>query len=788
MEDSEILETQIVDLTQQKKNLEKKLAEETQKLTQSNADKQNLNNQVSTLNCQLSQEKNKVSNLTTQLETDKKNLNQQLTTEKDKNTNLTKQLDDLRKELTDQTNNLKSELAQQKEKTKVSEDQNKTLTEQITNANNLLALEKDNQVKLKNGFEDEKKSLNQTVQKTQKELEVLKSENKTMKNSIEELNKQLSEMKQNLQEKIEGLDLANKKLSEQEQEILNLKLQKEKIIKSIKKKKQIYFNLEQKFNDGQSQNKKLQSTLDDSLRQQNQFKQEIIQFQERIQALTEENKRFQNQLQVVSKEPQSIQQFQTTSYDQQLNLTDLFKKKPQIKDFFNFQYEESEQNVTVSLLSYSKGSSYILSQILEKNITKQKNNDNSIFIHNHKVNELQSSLFLNTKKMGQPITCYKKNEHNNQSLKMKHQYFDQQEIQNQQMIQSFLIDLVSNISDVQILVVNEVTEQEQNLIMKLKSDFLQNKYAKNDKQLIIIHLLTQYDEEQIEEYSQNIQGFFKLTEKYHQNNKYFKDQDYKNISHFVIGNEYLQEKEKYFTFPIYKIKQMIFEEMFIDGYSIYDRIQEFLNKYYSFYVQIDNQDDIKRQYLEQQPLLKNDRNQIMMSSNQNDQDNICENNQIKELFIRKDNNLILNEELYDFLEVKNYNYKLQQKTITEVNYRLEVSNDQQQLLVIIEIPAKVEQAKIELCVNTNKLLIFAQKLIPNSNKFQKIIYQLQNHIFQYYEIFKEQPFQNKDGAYIVCLKRIEKYSQQKLAQLCKNFEYQFQLNQFDFNSSQQIKD
>ncbi|EAR88097.2 hypothetical protein TTHERM_00013630 (macronuclear) [Tetrahymena thermophila SB210] len=807
-------EDQIKTLNEQIININNLLVLEKEKASnmkkQSEDQKKTLTEQISKTNELLKLEKEKVSNLIKQSEDQKKTLTEQITKadnllilEKEKVSNLTKQSEDQKKTFTDQISKANELLMLEKVKvsnlTKQSEDQIIALNEQITQVNKLLVLEQEKVVNMTKEFKDKKTNLKQTLQTTQQELEVVKSEKNTileknkkteeqqvhlinqLKHLNEELKKQLQEMTQNLKEKNEKLNLADKQLLNYNEEILFLKQKQTKIINALKKKQQSYQHLQQNYNDEQSQNKQLQSTLDDFLRKQNEFKQEIIELQEQIQGITEQKQLLQNQLQVVSGERQSIQQFQITSYDQQINLTHLFMDKPKIQDFFSFQYEESMQDITVSLLSYQKGSSYILSQILEKNITKKKNNDNNLFIHNHKVNEYLSSRFLNTKKMGLPITCYKKNENNNSQQLTKNKYFDEQEKKNQQMIQNFLIDLVSNISDVQILVVNEVTEQEQNLIARLKSDFLQNKYVKDDKQLIVIHLLTEYNEEQLEEYSQKIQGFFKLTEKQQQNYKYFKDQDYKSISHFIIGNEYLQEKEKYFTFPINKIKSIIFEEMIIDGYSIYDRIQEFLNKYYTFYVQISHKQNFtKSKQQGQQCSQQNDINQKIFNSKYNDQHNICERDQMK-LFIQSENDLILNDELYDFLEVKNYNYKLQKKTITEVNYNLNLSNDEQQLQVKIEIPAKVQQVEIELSVNTNKLLIFAQKSIPNSSKCQQIMYQLQNHIFEYYELFKEKHFENKDGVYIITLKRLEKYKQSKLAQLCRNIESFYQLNQFDFN-------
>ncbi|EAR88098.2 hypothetical protein TTHERM_00013640 (macronuclear) [Tetrahymena thermophila SB210] len=807
-EQKALLNKQIDSLNAEKVDLQKKLTEDNQKFT---TEKTNLNNQINSLNNQLTQEKNKVKDLTTQLESEKKNL----TTEKGKVESLTKKSQEEKKTLTNQITNLNTELEQQKEKVnhleKQTEDQKKTLNNQIDNLNNQLLSEKERIANFTKEFLDEKKILIIV----QKELEVAKSEKNTLieknkqiqknqQDQYDNLNAELEKVNQEFNDLQTQLEDTKKTLSEIEKENSKLKSQNDNSIEQVELKSSEYKQLEQKCHDTQSQNDKLQQALDRISRECQELNQQVIQQQERIKLITEEKERFQNQLQVVSRGPQSIKEFQTVSYNQQINLSDLFMDKPKIKDFFNYQYEEGMQKKTVSLLSYSKGSSQILSQILKKNITKQKNNENDLFIYNHEVNKKQSSLFLNTKKMGQPITCYKRSE-NNQSL-----HFDEKEIQNRLMIQNFLIDLISNISDIQILIVNEVTEQEQNLIMKLKQDFLLSKQINDQKQLIIIHLLTKYDEKQIEQYSEKIQGFFKLTEIYQENNQYFKDQECKNVSHFIVGNEHLQEKEKYFDFPINKIRRIIFEEVFIDGYSLYDRIQEFLNQYYTFYVRISQKEtDTQRQMIgqgqEEQFLKQKDQDKSYeFSSNQDIQSNqqiqgnqeiqkhqeiqsnqeiqnnleiIPDSDQIIKLFIQNENDLILDEELYKFQEVKNYNYKLQKKAISEVNYDLIPSKDELLLTVIIEIPAKVEQVKIELTLNTNKLLIFAQKQIPNSNKFQQITYQLQNHIFQFYKICKKQRFENKDGVYFINLKRMTKYNKKKLVNLCKDFETQYQLKQ-----------
>ncbi|KAL4476386.1 hypothetical protein ABPG74_010119 [Tetrahymena malaccensis] len=501
--------------------------------------------------------------------------------------------------------------------------------------------------------------------------------------------------------------------------------------------------------------------------------------QDRIQQLTNENERIKNQLQIVSRESKSIQAYEATTYNQSINLTNIFKKDPKIQDFFQFKCERSTFNKIISLLSYTKGSSYVLSHILKKNITNQKKDGNDIFIYNYQRNKQQNYQFINTKKMGQPIGCQKQIQ-NNKNLEYKYLY--ETEMLTQTMINNFLIDLVSNISDIQILIVNEVTQQEQNLIMQLKSDFLLCKKIKDNKQLIVIHLLSQYDEQQIEEYSEKIQDFFKLVQI--ENEEYYlMDQEFQNISHFIIGNEHLQEKERYFDLPIDKIKQIIFNQ-YIYGYSIHDRIQEFINQHYKFYVQIsDLENDIKRQQLQQQEQsqIDLDKQQMIINENQNSK---IEHQQIKQFFIQKENDLVLDQELYEFQEVKNYYYKLQASTVSQIDHKINFSNnDEQQLMVNVYTTGKFSEIGVELIDSENKLLIRAQQQMPNTNQIKHVEYQLQNHIFKFYELndqANQKYFENKDGSLVINLKRTAKYSKEKLSKLCKDLEPQYKLSQISY--------
>ncbi|KAL4476387.1 hypothetical protein ABPG74_010120 [Tetrahymena malaccensis] len=621
--------------------------------------------------------------------------------------------------------------------------------------------------------------LQKEIDTCQKELQTLKSENKTLLeqnqkiqtlkdqcndfskkfDKSQEENNQLKEKCENMEQ---SLNAANKNIQDKNIENQQLNNQNKE--------------LQNNFNSQLNENKKLLLKQDDYQKQQEEFKQKTSQLQDRIEELTEESERFQNHLKLVSRQSQSIQNYKITTYDHQIRLTHLFVNNPMVKDFFRFKCEQSTFNKTVSLLSYQKGSSYLLSQILQKNFTNQKNSNNDFFIYNYKLNKQQSYQFLNTKKMGQPISCCKQIENKNNN---QYQQLYETEILTDTMINNFLIELLSNISDIQILIVNEVTQQEQNLIMRLKQDFLLSGDIENNKQLIVVHLLSQYDNDQIEKYSEKIQDFFKLFKIENEEENYLMDQEFQNISHFIIGNENLQEKERYFTQPINKIKQIIFKQ-YIYGNSIHDRIKEFINERYAFYVQIsDQKTDTQCQQLQLKAQSQNNQS-LEVKKNQEMQCNQVDYQYEKQYFIKKEDDLVLNQELHEFLEVKNYYYKLQMRTIIEFQYKISYSKDEQKLIINVCNTGQLSEIDIDLIDSQNKLLINAQQQIPNSNKLQSVRIQLQNHIFKFYELnnqTNQKSFENKDGSLIINLKRTSKYAKQKIADLCKYFEPYYQLSQ-----------
>ncbi|EAR93118.2 hypothetical protein TTHERM_00449680 (macronuclear) [Tetrahymena thermophila SB210] len=491
--------------------------------------------------------------------------------------------------------------------------------------NDIFQIKQENQVLINNDKQSrcQIEELQNTVQSLQDQINSQKENQKTIlaneKNNLASEIKKFQKENQDAQQKNEELKNENQDLQKinQEYQILNDKLQNElkASILQNQQQKQLINELENKFQQEQEEEKKLET-------QQKQIQNKNLQLQAQNQELINQQSSLKTQLQEaqhkillydIQKVSQKKIQFQDKDnnnldyciphmkYDIEINMRSVLDlencisnqnikiENQQGRNFIqnqslvNINLREQNlfnQNLTIVgfLGQTNKGKTFIMNYLFCENQSADINEGTQGISMKYDLSNGKSVIYIDSQGTNKPNQINYESSHDyvkfiEKRNQGKESYRDLQKIQNdvntinqfQQVTEQLQQGFIIQYSQILIIVISNLTQEDVNFINKMSNTFDQNE-AYRQKRIFVIHnLKNSHLSQNVYNYIQQLKKIFPIRE---QSINTFKQPEYKqntifidiinqNVNHLIMAHQISEAGEEYNKFTIKYLKQVI---------------------------------------------------------------------------------------------------------------------------------------------------------------------------------------------------------------------------------------